>query len=204
VGHSQFPLVLCQGQSPDPHPGHPCSRQCLLKGCERWFLPHHFQDCYCGTACRIAARHWRRWHAARRYRATAHGKQRRREQAQRHRQRKRLRSALDEPALPAPDAEPASSASAADVSALIESPTAGDCLCVGQRRGEIPENSRLWPCSRPGCYVLFGLSPRSPQRSFCSCSCRLALRRVRQRVAKLHSRRRHGRPRRRARHLAPP
>lgn len=203
VGHSQFPLVLSQGQLPEPSPGHPCSRQCLLKGCERWFLPRHFQDCYCSPNCRIAARRWRRWHAARRYRATANGKQRRREQAQRHRERKRLRSAFNEPASPTPEVEPAASTIAADVPPLIDSPTAVNSLHVGQRPAEIPENFQLWPCSRPGCYVLFSLSPRSPQRSFCSCSCRQALRRVRQREARLRVRRRHGRPRRRLHHHAP-
>ena len=78
VGHPQFPLTLSQGQFPDSRRGHPCSRQCLLKGCERWFLPHHFQARYCSPACRMAARRWRRWYACQRYRATDHGKQRRR------------------------------------------------------------------------------------------------------------------------------
>ena len=102
MGHPQFPLVLSQGQSPDPSPGHPCSRQCLLKGCERWFLPRHFQDCYCSPNCRIAAQRWRRWRAAQIYRATAKGKQRRREQARRHRERKRLRSAPQRTSFIAP------------------------------------------------------------------------------------------------------
>jgi hypothetical protein len=204
VGHPQFPLVLCQGQSPDPLSGHPCSRQCLLKGCERWFLPRHFQDCYCSTECRIAAQRWRRWHAARSYRATPHGQERRREQARRSRERKRLRSALKETAPSVSEVEPPPSAIEADVSPLIDPPTSVDSRRVGQRPDEIPENSRLWPCSRPGCYVLFCLSPRSPQRAFCSCSCRQALRRVRERKARLRIRRHRGRPRRRTRHLAPP
>ena len=136
MGHVQFPLVLSQGQSPDPFSGHPCSRQCLLKGCERWFLPRHFQDCYCSPECRIAARRWRRWHAARRYRATTHGKQRRREQAQRHRERKRLRSALNATALPTPEVEPASSTIAVDVPPLIDPPTVVDSLGVGQHQAK--------------------------------------------------------------------
>jgi hypothetical protein len=204
VGHSQFPLAPSHGQSPDPLSGHPCSRQCLLKGCERWFLPRHFQDCFCSTACRIAARRWRRWHAARSYRATPNGKQRRREQVRRSRERKRLRSALEEPTPPISEVEPPPSAIKADVPPLIDSPTSVDSLRVGQRPDEIPENSRLRPCSRPGCYVLFYRLPRSPQRAFCSCSCRQALRRVRQRRARLRGRRRFGRLRRRSRHLAPP
>ena len=204
VGHSQFPLVLSRGQSPDPHTGHPCSRQCLLKGCERWFLPRHFQDSYCSTECRIAARRWRRWRAARTYRATANGKQRHREQARRSRERKRLRSALHEPAPLTPEVEPSPSTVEADVPDPIDPPTSVGTLRVGQRPAEIPENSLLWPCSRPGCYVLFCRSLRSPQRAFCSCSCRQALRRVRQRRARLRIRQRHGRPRRRSRHLALP
>jgi hypothetical protein len=204
VGHSQFPLVLSQGQPLDPLRGHPCARQCLLKGCERWFLPHHFQDCYCSPECRMAARRWRRWYAAGRYRATARGKQRRREQAQRHRDRERLGFALAEPALPTAEIEPASSTTEVDVPPLTDPPTAVNSLCVGQRPAEIPEISRLWPCGRPGCYVLFSLSPRSPHRQFCSCSCRRALRRVRQREARLRMRRRRGRPRRQPCHHAPP
>jgi len=204
VGHSQFPLALSQGQSSDPLRGHPCSRQCILKGCERWFLPRHFRDYYCSPNCRIAAQLWRRWRAAQIYRATAKGKQRRREQARRHRERKRLRSAPDEPALPLPQVEPVSSPTAANGPSLIDSPTAVDSLGVGQRPTEIPENSQLWPCSRPGCYVLFSLPPRSPKRSFCSCSCRKALRRVRQREARFRIRRRDCRPRRRIHHHAPP
>ena len=93
VGNPQFPLVLSQGQSSDPSAGHPCSRQCLLKGCETLFLPRHFWDYYCSPNCRIAAQRWRRWRAAQIYRATAKGKQRRREQARCHRERKRFRSA---------------------------------------------------------------------------------------------------------------
>ena len=204
MGHSQFPLVLSQGQSRDPLSGHPCSCQCLLKGCERWFPPHHFQDYYCSPECRTAARRWRRWYASQRYRATANGMERRREQAPRHRDRQRLRSTVPEPAPPAPEIEPAAPTTDPDTPPLTDQPTALNSLCVGRRPGEIPENSRLWPCGRPGCYVLFSLSPRSPQRQFCSCSCRRALRRVRQRQARLRIRRRRGRPRRRPRHHAPP
>ena len=204
MGHSQFPLALSQGQSSDSLRGHPCSRQCLLKGCERWFLPHHFQDCYCSPECRMAAQRWRRWYAAARYRATANGKQRRREQAQRHRDRQRLRAALSEPTLPTAEIEPASSTIEADALPLTDPPSAVNSLRIGQRPGEIPENSRLWPCGRPGCYVLFSRSPRSPQQQFCSCSCRRALRRVRQRQARLRRRRRRGRLRRRPCHHARP
>jgi hypothetical protein len=203
VGRSQFPLALSQGQSPDSLPGHPCSRECLLKDCERWFLPHHFQDRYCSAECRVAARVWRRWHAAMRYRVTANGKQRRREQAQRHRDRQRLRSAVLEPLL-TPEVKPAASTIDQDVPPLADPPTAVNSSRVGQRPAEIPENSCLWPCGRPGCYVLFPLSPRFPRQHFCSCSCRRALRRIWQRESRLRRRRRNGRRRRRPCHHAPP
>jgi hypothetical protein len=204
VGHSQFPLVPSQGQSPDPLSGHPCSRQCLLKDCERWFLPHHFQDCYCSPQCRIAARRWRRWYACQRYRATINGKQRRREQAQRRRDRARLQSASAEPPPPTPEVEPAPPTIDADAAPPTDPPAAVNSFSVGQRAGEISENSRLRPCGRPGCYVLFPLLPRSPRQHFCSCSCRRALRRVWQREARRRRRRRRGRPRRRPRRCAPP
>jgi hypothetical protein len=204
VGHSQFPLALSQGQSPDCPSGHPCSRRCLLKGCQRWFLPRHFQDRYCSPQCRIAARRWRRWYAAQRYRATANGQQRRRAQAQRHRDRQRHRSPVPEPAPPAPEIDPAASTVDPDTPPQTDPPKAVNSLRVGQRPSEIPENSRLWPCGRPGCYLLFSLSPRSPQQRFCSCSCRRALRRVRQRQARFRIRRRRGRLRRRPGHRALP
>ena len=118
-----FPWSFPRVNHPTPLSGNPCLWQCFLKGCERWFLPRHFQDCYCSPNWRIAARRWRRWHAAKRYRATTHGKQRRREQARRHRERKRLRSALNEPALPTPEVEPALSAIVVDAPPLIDPPT---------------------------------------------------------------------------------
>ena len=74
-------------------------------------------------------------------------------------------------------------------------PPAGE----GQRPTEIPRKSCGLPCSRPGCYVLFLPSVRGPDQKFCSDSCRKALRRVRQREARLRHRRRRG-----ARPLRPP
>jgi hypothetical protein len=205
VGHPQFPLTLSQGQFPDSPRGHPCSRQCLLKGCERWFLPHHFQERYCSPACRMAARRWRRWYACQRYRATDHGKQRRRQQAQRRRDRQRLRSTLPQPPPPTPQSEPAAPPLDAGAPPLTDPPTTTvNPLCVGQRPAEIPENSLVRPCDRPGCYVLFPLTPRSPQQQFCSCSCRQALRRVRQREARFRKRRHRGGRARRPRLWAPP
>ena len=71
-------------------------------------------------------------------------------------------------------------------------PLAGE----GQRPAEFAEQNVGQPCQRPGCYDGFAPSPRSPHQRFCSCSCRQALRRVRQREATRRQRRRHGvRPR---------
>src|SRR5205823_254132 len=63
-------------------------RRCLLKDCERWFRPSHPQGRYCSSACQQSARRWRRRHASQRYRAGTQGKERRREQSRRYRQRR--------------------------------------------------------------------------------------------------------------------
>ena len=44
-------------------------------------------------------------------------------------------------------------------------------------------------CSRPGCYERFTPTARSPLQRFCSCLCRRALRRVRQRESRWRRRR---------------
>ena len=77
-------------------------RICLLKGCQRWFSPHHPRARYCGQACSAAARRWSRRRAARQYRATEQGKARRRQQARDYRERVRKRR--EEP-LPPPACE---------------------------------------------------------------------------------------------------
>jgi hypothetical protein len=164
---------------------HPRCRRCLLKGCEAWFLPTRSQARYCSPACQQAARRWRRWHAAQRYRATANGKERRRDQSQRYRARQRQRPVRE----PVAATEPA---------AVTEPAAASSAPGEGQRPAEILEKSPGHPCHRPGCYDAFVPAPRSPQQRFCSCSCRLALRRVQQREARLRQRRRRrARPRQR-------
>ena len=146
------------------------ARRCLLKGCECWFQPASAKACYCSPACRQAACRWRRWRAARRYRASPQGKARRQAQSCRYRERRREREA-----------------------ATTES---ADVLREGQRAAEIPEDVPNFPCDRPGCYVEFVRRPRSPQQHFCSAACRKALRRVQQRERRLRERRRQGvRPR---------
>jgi hypothetical protein len=165
---------------------HPRCRRCLLKDCERWFLPTRPQARYCGPACQRSARCWRRWHASQRYRASANGKQRRRDQSRRYRARVRQRP-VAEPLAARPGEEPLTA-----TEPPAEVPDRGE----GQRPAEIPEKTSGSPCHRPGCYDCFVPSPRSPQQRFCSCPCRLALRRVQQREVRLRQRRRRGaRPR---------
>jgi hypothetical protein len=202
VGHPQSPRALSQGQpfrsAPGAHPWHPCCRRCLLKGCERWFLPSRPQARYCSTACQHAARRWRRWHASQRYRATTHGKQRRRDQARRYRSRRPHRRTGAEPTPQPTDVAPQAEALEDQPPPPADPPTAMPPASVGQRPDDIPEKSAGLPCDRPGCYVLFLPTPRSPHQHFCSGGCRQALRRVRQREARLRHRRRCGsRPSRR-------
>ena len=85
MGRFQFPQALVPGQPSPSRRWHPCCRRCLLKGCERWFLPRQPQTRYCSPACQDAARRWRCWMARQRYRATPNGQQHRRDQARRYR-----------------------------------------------------------------------------------------------------------------------
>lgn len=129
-------------------------RICLLKGCERWFNPLRSSARYCSKTCSKAARRWTRWHAAQRYRASEKGKERRRQQACRYRQRVRQRrQAAQEQAV----------------------------ACEGHQD---ETSSEKIPCFRPGCYELFPPQRRSPLKKFCCALCRNALRRVRQREAR--------------------
>jgi hypothetical protein len=204
VGHSQFPCASVPGQPSGSRRWHPCCRRCLLKDCELWFLPRWPQARYCSPVCQKAALCWRRWHACQLYRATILGKERRRDQARRYRSRIRQGSSPDEPAPPTPAVEPASPVIEAETPPMIDPLPAIPAASEGQRPTEIPENSCGLPCCRPGCYVLFPATLPSPHQHFCSGLCRQALRRVRQREARLRHRRRRGtRPLRRP-HRGPP
>src|SRR6185437_12350270 len=161
------------------------------------FLPNRPQARFCSPACQDAAQRWRRWRAAQCYRATTQGKQRRSDQARRYRRRRQQRTTGPEPPPPSPPVEP-------EPPPMTDPPTTLPPAGEGQRPDRIPEQSSGRPCDRPGCYDLFLPTPRSPLQHFCSCSCRRALRRVRQREARHRQRRRRGgRPLRRC-HRGPP
>jgi hypothetical protein len=205
VGHSQFPGALVPGQPFGSRRWHPGCRRCLLKGCERWFLPRRPQARYCSPVCQQAARHWWRWLASQRYRATPNGQQHRRDQARRHRSRVRERSSLPQPDSPTLAVEPAPPAVQAEPPPTTDPPSAVSVPPgVGQRPAPTAENSVGLPCHRPGCYILFLPAVRSRDQKFCSGLCRRALRRVRQREARLRHRRRLGARPLRSRHHGPP
>jgi hypothetical protein len=211
VGRLQFPYALLPGQPTGSRRWHPCCRRCLLKGCERWFLPRCPQARYCSKACQEAARYWRVWHANRRYRATDHGKKRHRDANRRYRECRRQRPppadtppptphlepvspVIDTETLPriVPHLDPAWPVIEADTHPRIVPPPVAPAASEGERPTEIPQKSCCLPCSRPGCYVFFLPSVRGPDQKFCSDLCRKALRRVRQREARLRYRRRRG------------
>lgn len=135
----------------------PRGRRCLLKGCEAWFRSPHPLARYCSEACLRAARRWSQWRANCRYRQSEHGKERRRQQCQRRRERQ---CSKDD----APGNESAASGER-----------------EGYHKADEPEKT---PCHRPGCYECFVPSARSPLKKFCSRLCRQALRRVLQREAR--------------------
>jgi hypothetical protein len=178
---------------PPPQGGlRPRCRRCLLKGCEQLFRPSRPQTRYCSDACRHAARRWRRWRASQKYRASPHGKARRRGQSQRCRDRHRqgdVAVVSDVAAIVAPDRPPPPPPPAAP-SAAAAVPPDGDTCRVGQRPAIFPKIFPCRTCQRPGCYELFVVTPRSPEQHFCSASCRRALRRVLDREARWRRRQR--------------
>jgi hypothetical protein len=182
MGPSQCP------PSPGPTQDTGCpfrQRHCLLKGCERLFQPKHYQDRYCGAACRQQAERWRRWHSARKYRASAEGKHCRREQSRRYRERcRQWRAVRWEELLREIDARVVREDNEAAAQLTVAEPR------EGQRAAPDLEDFPRRPCRRPGCYVLIPILPSVPQQQFCSCRCRQALRRVLDRESRW--RRRHG------------
>lgn len=133
----------------------PVTPKCVLKDCECWFQPKQPQERYCSDACRQEGKRWRRWRASQNWRASERGKECRRRQSQRYRERVRQRAET-----------------------LQLTCLASEDEGEGQRAAS---NLGTFSCSRPGCYVLFNITSRSPLQKYCSCGCRQAMRRVRQR-----------------------
>lgn len=126
----------------------PRTRRCLLKGCPLRFRPQQASQRYCGPQCRQAALEWSRWKAQRKYRTTKNGKEKRRAQCRRNRDRV---TSSKKQSLEADD----------DAARVISQRSFLECSC-----------------DRPGCYDMFGRSRRSPLQRFCSQECRRALERV--------------------------
>ena len=159
--HLSFP-ALAPGQPGGCRRWHPCCRRCLLKDCERWFLPLRPQARYCSAACREAAGHWRSWYAGQTYRATIQGKERRREQARRRRERQRQQSALAESAAPTLPIDP--------TLPVIEAQTTSDSIPiipagtqnVGQRQKIFAPNLTVCRAADPGATSCLCLRPVLP------------------------------------------
>ena len=175
------------------------------------FDPAHPLERFCSCECREANRRWEVWRAGQTYRGTEHGKARRREQRVRARARAKENRPPDAAVVPDssffPEATSAGTwqagtplAGSADCSVCAPEKIANvlsashsalsemaqpDAVTatstepeVGHQKDGISEKSC---CFRPGCYVQFAVTTRSPQQCFCSAACRNALRRVRQR-----------------------
>ena len=182
MGPLQYSVVCEPAQEAGGSSRHFRCRRCLLKGCEQFYRPPHPQSRYCSTACRQAARRWRRRQSVRRWRSSEAGKIRRREQSRRYRRRIPL-VVLAEPPVP------------------VESPPVE--AREGQRPATIPDDFSIFRCQRPGCDEMFLARSACPMQRFCCSLCRQALRNVLDREARYRRRRRQGfRPRRR--HARPP
>jgi len=155
VAHKQYHAEDASNQAPRRQPRR---RKCILKDCECWFQPKQPQERYCSDACRKEGERWRRWRASQGWRASERGKECRRCQSRRYRERQRQRR---------------------EALQLTYSKAKGER--EGQRAATIPGT---FSCGRPGCYELFVITSRSPLQKYCSCGCRQAMRRVRQREAR--------------------
>lgn len=144
-------------------------RGCLLQGCSCSFLPSSWNQRYCSKSCRKAADKWRRRKAAREYRRSETGKAKRAAQAKRHRERRKGQDQIRQQVSESDLAEESGRLTASE----------GHHSFVGE--GD-------FCCDRPGCYVLFDRSARSPLQRFCTSSCYQAMRRVRAREARWRAR----------------
>jgi hypothetical protein len=202
VASSQY--AVPPGSFPAPTRRHGRPRRCLLKGCDKLFLPTHPQTRYCSDHCRHEANRWRRWYHSCLYRTSDHGKCHRREQSRRYRARRQQRCALNLPApvaLPPPPTPPPPPAPTTPALAVPALAAALPWSCEGQRPATLEKILLPQPCSRPGCYELFSFCPSLPQRCYCDPCCRRALRRVLDREA--HWQARHPPRRRRCRRRLP-
>lgn len=139
----------------------PRRRQCLLKGCEKDFLPTDgARQRYCSEHCAAEARRWSLWRGRRTYRQGSRGRECRREQSRRYRERRRSKGS----------SHPIDST--ADV---VDTPGEGH---------QDPDFSEGPACRRPGCYVIVAPTARSRDQAFCSKPCRQAVQRVRERERK--------------------
>ena len=64
-------------------------RKRILKDCERWFQAKQPQERHCSDVCRKEGERWRRWRASQGWRASERGKECRRCQSRRYRERQR-------------------------------------------------------------------------------------------------------------------
>lgn len=135
----------------------PRCRECLLKGCERRFVPRCARSCYCSEECRRAARRSSQREAQRRYRGSEKGRARRREQSRRWRERRRERERT--------------------AAAAGNSPS--EASAEGSEGHQLAAGGRKIRCRRPGCQTCFAFSRRTPGRRFCGPACHKALRRAR-------------------------
>lgn len=132
-------------------------RRCLLKGCEKWFLPDDHRRRYCSPACRAAATAWARLRAQESYRKSPKGRARRRHQCRSRRRREK---------------EEGKRRGTQQIS--------GPAACEGHQR----EGIRGFLCARPGCYERVVGEGRSCQRRYCTRACLRALRTVLEREAR--------------------
>jgi hypothetical protein len=169
------------------------------------FVAKHPRERFCSAECKAENRKWRCWRAQQTYRRTEGGRQRRREQHSRSRVRVKERQAQspetiavipDVPILTEMLSDSASAVATGDLPAVSVDGKQGGCQCCGPpsespavdifvppedaREGhQYDPDSGKSCCLRPGCYVRFTATTRSPQQCFCSSACRKALRRVR-------------------------
>lgn len=165
-------------------------RDCLLKGCGHSFFPSSWAQRYCSSSCREAADLWRCRKTAREYRRSEEGKAKRAAQSKRRRRRQREERCREgSPGSDSVAEATRSTPAESPRSPLSESDCGAEATRFGASEGHHPFlGEGNFCCDRPGCYLLFDRSPRSPLQRFCSLSCYQAMRRVKVREARWRSR----------------